>query len=347
MPLISSDKDLPKLLDTPTKQVKWAKKLAAEHLGSTAKRVDKPPMQGMFSRTLFLTLADGREVVLQFRTEPLELDAFKVARKALGSIAYSLTRLHGKMWIHGVAGKGTSGRIAINRSLGHIFSQGYLTGSSGEAVNDKIRPHLEAILESPLQEILPYRHRFEGFLDKLEQLKKLPLWVAHYDLNDLNILIDEDCHVTGLIDRELSSPLPFGVGFGRIHTLAGEYTGGEMPADIRDILMKEMVLVQDAVILGTLLSCFFFEDGKVGFSHVTLKALPKFLTYRIPFVRGSEAPFAMEMPLRASCHLRLGNGQPRIEKSHQKLQNAAALTVRARLTVTDRSLYHTSLVMTH
>ncbi|MDF2434798.1 MAG: hypothetical protein JWP44_4429 [Mucilaginibacter sp.] len=287
-------------------------------------------MQGMFSRTLFLTLADGREIVLQFRTEPLDLDAFQIAKRALGAIvpdakaleneellsehvwAYSLTRLHGKMWIRGVEGKGAEGRIAINRSLGRAFSKGYISSSSGEAVNSKIRPHLEAILASPSQEILPYRHHFESFLEKLEELKKLPLWVAHYDLNEVNVLVDEDCHVTGLIDWELSSPLPFGVGFGRIHTLAGEYSNGEFcmpdefevterafwnglfdgtPADIRDMLKKEMALVQDAVILGTLLDCFFLVDGKVGFGEVSLKALPKFLTYRIPFVRGSEAPY--------------------------------------------------------
>ncbi|XXH04774.1 hypothetical protein Hte_011196 [Hypoxylon texense] len=330
MPEISSDKDLPKLLDTPTKQVKWAKKLAVEHLGSAAKRVDKPPMQGMFSRTLFLTLADGREIVVQFRTEPLDLDAFKVAREALGSVvpdaraledeellnervwAYSLSRIHGKMWLHGVAGKGAEGRIAVNRSLGQVFSKGYLATSSGEAVDGKIRPHLEAILASPLAEITPYRDHLQSFLDKLEQLKKLPLWVAHYDLNEVNVLIDKDCNVTGLIDWELSSPLPFGVGFGRIHTLAGEYTGGEfwmpdefevaerafwnelfggMSTDTRDLLKKQIVLVQDAVILGTLLDCFFFVDGEVGFSQVAIKALPKFLTYRIPSIRGDEAPY--------------------------------------------------------
>lgn len=330
MPEISSDKDLPKLLDTPAKQVKWAKKLVTQHLGSGAKRVDKPPLQGMFSRTLFLTLADGREVVLQFRTEPLDIYAFKIAKEALGSVvpdaraleneellnervwAYYLTRLHGKMWVHGVAGKGAKGRIAINGSLGRVFSRGCLAISSDEAIDSNIRPHLEAILTSPLEEVLPYQHHFQGFLDKLEQLKNLPLWVAHYDLNDLNVLIDEDCHVTGLIDWELSTPRPFGMGFGRIHTLAGEYTGGEfwmpdefedaerafwdelfggMPADTRDLLKKQIVLVQDAVILGTLLDCFFLEDGKVGFSRVTLKALPKFLTYRIPFIRGNEAPY--------------------------------------------------------
>ena len=83
MPTIATDKDLPKLLDTPTKQVKWAKKLITEHLKSAATRVDKPPMQGMFSRTLFVTLADGRMAVAQFRTEPLDVEAFKIAKRAL------------------------------------------------------------------------------------------------------------------------------------------------------------------------------------------------------------------------------------------------------------------------
>lgn len=116
MPLVASDNDLPKSLNTPSKQVKMAKKLVAEHLGSPSKRVDKPGMQGMYSRTLFLTLADGREVVMQFRTEPLDLDTFKTAKSVLGSFvpdvqllpddtlqsegawAYSMDRIPGQMW---------------------------------------------------------------------------------------------------------------------------------------------------------------------------------------------------------------------------------------------------------
>jgi hypothetical protein len=330
MPPISSDRDLPKLLDTPNKQVKWAKKLIPSHLNTTVKRVDRPPMQGMFSRTFFLTLTDGRDVVLQYRTEPLDLDAFRIARQALGPVvpeimaledeellsarvwAYSMTRLPGKMWVHGVAGKGGEGRIAINKSLGRVFARGWVKETSDEAVDGKIRGHIEAILASGLEEVQPYRGQLLGFLGRLEELKKLPLWVAHYDLNEVNVLIDEECQVTGLIDWELSTPLPFGVGFGRIHTIAGEYTGGEfwmpeefedaerafwnemfdaMPEETRELLKRQIHLVQDAVILGTLLSCFFFEDGKVGSHQVGLKALPKFLTYRIPFVRGDEAPY--------------------------------------------------------
>jgi len=318
------------LLNTPSKQVKWAKKLVAEHLGSSAKRIDKPPMQGMFSRTLFVSLADGREVVVQFRTEPLDVDAFKTAKGALSSFvpdaealgneelenagawAYSLTRMSGKMWLHGVAGKGAEGRIAINKSLGRVFSQGYLAEVSHKAVETKLRPHLNALLASPLEEVLPYKATAETLAKRLDEFGLLPLWVAHYDLNDVNVLIDEKCEVTALVDWELSTPLPFGAGFGRIHTLAGEFTGGEfwmpdefevaergfwtelfdgMPEHIRAMLEKRLDLVQDIIILATLLDCFFFEDGKVGVGRVALKALPKFMTYRIPFVRGQEPPY--------------------------------------------------------
>ncbi|GAB1318628.1 Aminoglycoside phosphotransferase domain-containing protein [Madurella fahalii] len=261
MPPVASDNDLHKLLNTPTKQVKRIKTLVSEHLGSVSKRVDRPPMQGLFSRTFFVTLADGREVVIQFRTEKLDLDAFKVARGALGSIvpdavalkdgelehegvwAYSLERLPGKMWVHGVAGKGAEGRIAVNRSLGRVLSKGCLADNSGETVSTKIRPHLEAILASPLEEVATYRPLLQGFLDKLNEISKPPPWVSHYDLNDVNVLVDESCQVTGLIDWELSTPEPF--------------------AKTRGMLEKNISLIQDAVILGTLLDTFFCEDGKV------------------------------------------------------------------------------------
>ena len=111
-------------------------------------------MQGMFSRTLFVTLADGSEVVVQFRTELLDLDAFKGRWARLSPMpeflrmkdwrtmvhwAYSFTRMRGKMWHHGIVGKGAEGRIAVtgNKSLGRVFSKGCLADNS-EAVVGKI-----------------------------------------------------------------------------------------------------------------------------------------------------------------------------------------------------------------
>lgn len=108
-------------------------------------------------------------------------------------------------------------------------------------------------------------------------MKRLPLWVSSdYNPNSLNTLINNEYHVTGLIGRELSSPLPFaGIGFGRTHTQL--FDG--LPADIRQTLKREVALVQDAVILGALLNCFFCEDGKVGFGLIMLKALRKFFNH--------------------------------------------------------------------
>ncbi|CRG86607.1 Lysine-specific permease [Talaromyces islandicus] len=201
----------------------------------------------------------------------------------------------GEMCHQGIARKGDEGLIAINTSLGRVFSKGFVADSSSEAVKNKIRPHLDAIFAAPLEEIAPYKGILQRLADNLDDgLAELPLW--HYDLNYMNVLVDEKCHVSALIDWELSHPRPFGVGFGRIRTLAGEYDECEfymsdgfnaaergfwkelfdgMPKNDRNRLGNQVNPVQDAVILGALLDCFFFEDGNVGFSEVALKALPK------------------------------------------------------------------------
>ena len=180
-----------------------------------------------------------------FRIEQLDIDVFKIAKGALGSFvpnaeafgneelekagtwAYSLARMPGKMWLHGITGKGAEGRIAINKSLGRVFSKGFLANDSHEAVETKLRPHLNAILASPLKDIFPYKATVQSFTRRPDEFTQLLLWVAHYDLDSVDVLVDENRNVTALIDWELSNPLPFGAGFGRIHTITGEFTGGE------------------------------------------------------------------------------------------------------------------------
>ncbi|CAK7229411.1 hypothetical protein SEUCBS140593_007234 [Sporothrix eucalyptigena] len=317
MPEIISDNDLPKIANTAAKRVKWVKMLVAAQFGSTVKRLDNPPMQGMFSRTLFATLADKTELVIQLRTEVLDLEAFALARATLGEAivpwvreleseelnvagvwAYAMERIPGQMWLRGVASKGAAGRVAINRSLGGVLARGQVVGhgTSDDALIKHVRPHLEAIVASPLTEIDPYRALY---------------------LNEVNVLIDpdQDCTVTGLIDWEHSFPLPLGVGLGRIHTLAGEYTEGAfwMPPEfveaekafwnsffdgipdeeVKSQVSQQLVLVQEAVLLGTLLDTFFIEDGTVGVSTVSVTALSKFLTYRLPALRDGAPPYTI------------------------------------------------------
>lgn len=282
-----------------------------------------------------MALKNGREYAVQFRPEELDLDTFRTARKALGEVvpeagvleddelkehgihAYWMTRIPGRIWLRGVAGKGDAGRVSICKSLGQVFSEGFLDPasspglSSEEAVDKTIRPHLEAILASELTKLDPFKNAIQILLDKLDDIKSLPLWIAHFDINEVNVLVDDNCHVTGIIDWELSRPLPFGVGFGRIHTIAGEFNEGKfympacfveaekafwhavlggMGAERRELLEGMADVVQLAVLVGTVCSTVSLEGGKLCIHEVSLGSLEKFLSYRVPMVRGEDEP---------------------------------------------------------
>ncbi len=58
------------------------------------------------------------------------------------------------------------------------------------------------ILVSSLDEAAQYRPLLQGFLEKMEGLATLLPWVTYYDLNNVNVLIDDSCDTTGLIDWE-------------------------------------------------------------------------------------------------------------------------------------------------
>jgi hypothetical protein len=329
---ITSDADLPKCLNTEAKQVKKAKQLAHSHTGVPAKKARGPHIQGFFSRTMIVTLRNGHEIVIQFRPEPMDLQPFKTARQFLGSAvpdierlqdeelerdgirAYVMTRIPGQTWFEGIRGRGPKSVVTINKTLGKILSKGYIQDNSNEVVDSKIRPHLEMLVSSENENVVPFKDVARDLLGKLDRLRVLPLFIAHFDLNEMNILVNENCEVSGIIDWELSSPLPFGMSFSRIHTLAGEYSEGEfympdefeesergfwheitegVPPEVQKVLLANADAIQTAVQLGTLLDTFEEEDGKVGRCNpVALRALPKLLSYRVPFIRGADPPYS-------------------------------------------------------
>lgn len=120
---------------------------------------------------------------LLYRIAKAALGSFVPDAEALGNEelesarawAYYLTFMPGKMWLRGVAGKGAEGRIAVNKSLGRVFSRGFLADNSCKAVETKLRPHLDAILASPLEDILPYKATVESFAKRLDEFAQLPL----------------------------------------------------------------------------------------------------------------------------------------------------------------------------
>ncbi|KAL9597973.1 MAG: hypothetical protein Q9219_004804 [cf. Caloplaca sp. 3 TL-2023] len=125
-------------------------------------------------------------------------------------------------------------------------------------------------------------------------------------------MIEETCEVSGIVDWELSAPLPFGMDLCLIHTLAGEFSEQKfcMPPefvdaenvfwqeiwsgisrDVRELLHAHLEAVQLAVTLGTLLDAFQLDEGTIGpHNPAVVEALPKLLTYRIPLIRDPSAP---------------------------------------------------------
>ncbi|OCL01238.1 hypothetical protein AOQ84DRAFT_393807 [Glonium stellatum] len=329
---ITSDADLPTCLNTYSKQATKARQLAHLYSGIPAKNARGPRPQGFFSRTVIVTLQNDEEAVIQFRPERLDLEPFDVARRALGAAVpdikviqyeeledkgiwvYWMTCISGKTWLDGARGKGSQTRVTTVRSLGRILSKGHVNNSSGLVVDGKLRQHLALLLSSKDPQIHRFHDVARDLLGKLAQLKVLPLFVSHFDLNDVNIMIDDNYEVSGIVDWELSTPLPFGMGFCRIHTLAGEFSEKKfhmppefedaekgfwreildgIPENVRRLFLANPEAVQTAVTLGTLLDAFQLEEGKIGpYNPVVVEALPKLLTYRIPLIRGTGSPYS-------------------------------------------------------
>lgn len=328
---IESDHDLPNCLNTATKQAKKAKQLAQSYTGVLAKSARGPRIQGFFSRTMIVSLANGESLVIQFRPEPLDLEPFKIARQKLRDVvpdiglledeelkketiyAYWMTCIPGTTWFEGVRGQGYEAVIGINKTLGRILSQGYLQDDSEAVVKERLRPHLDLIAGSDRSEVQPFCATARHLLQDLHILEKLPLFVSHFDLNEMNIMLDDNCQISGIIDWELSYPLPFGAGLSSIHTLAGEFVDSKfhvpadfeqaergfwqemfngVPKNVRDALNTNLHAVQMSLIVGTLISTFQLEDGCLGpVNPVSVAALTKFLTYRIPQLRGRGLPY--------------------------------------------------------
>ncbi|KAL8750640.1 MAG: hypothetical protein Q9184_006354, partial [Pyrenodesmia sp. 2 TL-2023] len=305
MTAITSNTDLPRSLNSSRKQIRKARQLAALHMGTGTVNARCVQPQGFFSRTVIVTLQNGKEVVIQFRPEPLDLEPFVLARRSLGDAVpqvqvvkdedlardqiavYCMTCVPGQTWLRGARGK-TSETLGITlRSLARLLAKGAIVSasSSERVVETQLRPHLALILSSDDADIRPFHNVAKDLLEKLDRLSLQPLFVSHFDLNDVNIMVDPDCEVTGIVDWELSTPLPFGMGFCRIHTLAGEYAEQKfympphfedverafwqeidhhLPDHVRARFHADPEATQIAVTLGTLLDTFQLDQGKIG-----------------------------------------------------------------------------------
>jgi len=333
---IESDDDLPVCLNTTSKQVAVAKRLAQSHLNQRAIKARGVALQGFFSRTLIVTLDNKNQVIIQLRVEPLDVSIFHHARQVLGDVVpniaaitdnaleaegiypYYMTFMPGDTWWRSPAFNNPELNNKCAISLGRVLARGYVAYDNGAVVESNIIPNLKRIQSAiddstnpeRASQLEPFRDDIQRMLETADQLKILPLFISHSDLNHVNILVSRDGDVSGIVDWELSTDLPFGMAFHRIHDLVGRYRNGEfrmlegfevgergfwdaifngVPAEVRKVLNENLHAIQMSVHIGTLLGTLDIEAPM--FNAAALKALPKFLSYQIPALRGNQPPF--------------------------------------------------------
>jgi hypothetical protein len=132
-------------------------------------------------------------------------------------------------------------------------------------------------------------------------LKKLPLFLGHFDLIDLNLLVGDDTEVTVIVDWELSpGPQPFGIGCYCIPFFAGEIIDGvfrdrevfevidrafweglleNVSVEIRKLLLANLEAVQTSMLIGMLFRIMPIEGGKVLVNRILLKSVHKLMSY--------------------------------------------------------------------
>ena len=334
MPLesIETDSDLPSQLNTAAKQEKLAKTLAAAHTGKTARGVQAPSIQGCYSRTRIVKLVGGEKLVIQFRVQPpLEIECFTKARTALGDVVpdvtqirheeleaqgitvYALSYVPGDCWLH-IPSSDREKRKRIAASLGTILGRGFLEDDSTDVVESYILPTLERLRDgiTPFTESL--RPLIEIMIAAAPRLKSLPLYIAHHDLNEMNVLVSPDSgEVTGIVGWEFSRPLPFGMGLHRVtDTIVAECFQRQLriPEGSEEAekalwdavlekapraVLERLEDVQMALTIGALIFAFVEVDGRILRLDETPKSfLTGILSYRLPQLRGDEGPFAAE-----------------------------------------------------
>ena len=238
-----SDSDFPTTLNNVEKQINKAKELASQHLGIKAISAQLTTTQGCFSKTLEVSLQDGRSVIIQFRIEALDTEPLFYARNLLGDIvpiieaihdpelvkagiwSFYMTRIPGKPWMEFEDIWNETQRATCSKSLGCIFSRCFVEGNTGEVVDSTIIPNLHKLRTLALEryDVKPFSAFIAKLIEEAPALKMLPLFFGHLDINEMNVLVGENAEITGVIDWELSPPpRPFGVACYCIQFLAGE-----------------------------------------------------------------------------------------------------------------------------
>jgi hypothetical protein len=146
-------------------------------------------------------------VIIQFRIEPLEVGPFATARQLLGDQVpiieaieaphltqqkvwpFYMSKIPGATWLEQEKQWQDEQQIVCMKSLGRLYAKCFMPGSSNEAV-EKVIDHLRRIRALDEKDVSQYYELIDHLIRSAPQLRSLPLFYTHFDLNGMNILSD-------------------------------------------------------------------------------------------------------------------------------------------------------------
>lgn len=219
---------------------KEVKAIATLHLGSKVVRADQCVLQGMFSYTVEVTMKDGSSYVVQLRAESVHEENSQQAHEILGDLvpvptpvirdgspipfAYIMPRVPGLTYY-----------TATNRTAWppekHVRFAGQIGDMIGRCCSSRnvtecdiidkfIVPRLQLYLGMDEPAIDPHKSLIRDLLQRVDELRVLPMCWSHWDINSINIMVDDDGNVTGVLDWEEAYWMPFGMNTCRLPDLA-------------------------------------------------------------------------------------------------------------------------------
>ncbi|ESK89327.1 aminoglycoside phosphotransferase [Moniliophthora roreri MCA 2997] len=209
-----------------TAAVKEAEDAARSYFTSQPISARSHKEQGLFSRTLVVTLEDDTDVIVQLKDNEVDLTKVALARGLLGDIvpemhrakakrvyfAYVAPIIRGTLWHLKTERKELSleQEVRVASQIAHLISRCSLGIDSSGIVDSYVQPRLEKILEK--EELTEdARLRIERLCGLTEHLKSLPLVLCHIDINSRNVILNKKARIVGLLDWEFACLLPFGM----------------------------------------------------------------------------------------------------------------------------------------
>jgi Phosphotransferase enzyme family len=204
-----------------------AKAIAAHYIIVSAQECE---LQGEFSRTIDIGM-DGTHYVVQLRTEPIVEENAQQAFQILGPLVavptrvfrdssvvpyeYIMPRIPGVPWSE-VSGWSPGFHINAAAQVGSIIGKccGESPKGGRDTIDSFIIPPLEFYLKWDEPLITPFRESIQSLLERVDDLRKLPLCWTHWDLNMMNIMVrgPDDPTITGVLDWEEAFIDTFGDG---------------------------------------------------------------------------------------------------------------------------------------